>query len=88
MLRFACMSIIQVRDISEETHRRLKARAAEEGRTLSELIRDELDRVAERPTWAEVAERIASREPVRLSTASAAAVRAAREERDEQLDRP
>ena len=35
MLRFASMSIIQVRDISEETHRRLKARAAEEGRTLS-----------------------------------------------------
>lgn len=75
------MPIIQVRDISEETHRRLKVRAIEEGRTLSELVRDELDRVAARPTWAELAERIRDREPVRLSEGSAAAVRAARDER-------
>lgn len=81
------MPIIQVRDISEETHRRLKVRAAEEGRTLSELVRDELDRAAARPTWAELAARVRDREPVRLSGGMAAAVRAAREERGHQLDR-
>lgn len=82
------MPIIQVRDVSEETHRRLKTRAAEEGRTLTELVRDELDRVAARPTWEELADRIRDRGPVRLSEDSAAAVRAAREERDHELDRP
>jgi plasmid stability protein len=37
---------LQVRNLSDETHRALKARAAREGRSLSDLVREELDRVA------------------------------------------
>ncbi len=44
------MSTIQVRNVPDELHRRLKARAAEEGRTLSDYVLDELRVAAGRPT--------------------------------------
>ena len=74
--------VIQVRNIPDDVHRRLKVRAAEEGRTLSELVRGELIELAERPTLDEVLERIASREPVKAGESAAKAVRGARAERD------
>ena len=42
--------IIQVRDVSDRVHRILKARAAREGMSLSEFVKQELERSAERPT--------------------------------------
>lgn len=73
--------VIQVRDVPDDVHRRLKARAAEEGRTLSELVRIELVEVARRPTLSEVLERIREREPVAVDEVAADAVRAGRGER-------
>ena len=72
---------IQIRDVPDDVHRRLKARAAREGRTLSELLRQELEEIANRPSLEEVLDRIQSREPVAGGEASADAVRAGRAER-------
>ena len=55
------MALIQVRDVPEPTVRALKARAAERGLTLTAFLRVELDRLAARPTNAEIAERLARR---------------------------
>jgi antitoxin FitA len=72
---------IQIRDVPEDVHRRLKARAAREGRTLSELLRLELEEIANRPSLEEILDRIKSREPVTTGEPSAEAVRAGRAER-------
>jgi plasmid stability protein len=58
------MGMVQVRHVPDEVHRALKARAAMEGVSLSEYLRAELERVASRPTAAELAKRLAEREPV------------------------
>jgi hypothetical protein len=75
------MPTVQSRDVSERTLRRLKARAAEQGVSLSVYLARELDRIAERPTLAEMAERLHARAPTRLSAASVEALREGREER-------
>lgn len=72
-------TMIQVRNVPDALHRKLKARAAEAGTSLSEYIQRELERVVERPTRAEVLARIRSRGPVELAVTAAALVR---EERD------
>ena len=56
------MALVQVRDVAESTLNSLKANAAERGLTLSAYLRNELDRLAARPTNAEIAERLARRE--------------------------
>ncbi|MEA2233350.1 MAG: antitoxin FitA [Solirubrobacteraceae bacterium] len=43
------MSTIQVRNVPEELHKQLKVRAAQEGRTLSDYVLDELRVAAGRP---------------------------------------
>lgn len=55
------MTTIQVRNVSEATSRALKAKAAFEGRSLSDFLLDELDRIATRPSRAELLARIESR---------------------------
>jgi transposase len=55
------MALVQVRDLSEATVRALKAQAAERGLTLTAYLRAELDRLAARPTNAEIVERLARR---------------------------
>lgn len=64
------MTTIQVRNVSEETSRALKAKAALEGRSLSDFLLRELDRIATRPSRAELLERIASRAVTTLEPAS------------------
>lgn len=61
-----CMTTIQVRNVSDETSRALKAKAALEGRSLSDYLLRELDRLATRPSRAELLERIASRDVTTL----------------------
>lgn len=58
------MAIIQVRDVPEETLSSLKDRAADRGLTLSAYLRSELERLATRPTNAEVVQRLTRRERV------------------------
>jgi plasmid stability protein len=73
--------MIQLRNVSDELHRRLKARAALEGLSLSDYLIREVERVAERPTSAELRQRLAQRPPVTPRPAPARAVRAERERR-------
>ncbi|MFT4259840.1 FitA-like ribbon-helix-helix domain-containing protein [Microbacterium sp.] len=64
------MTTIQVRNVSEETSRALKAKAALEGRSLSDFLLRELDRIATRPSRAELLERIAGRPEAMLDSSS------------------
>lgn len=43
------MSTIQIRNVPEHLHKQLKVRAAQEGRTLSDYVLDELRVAAGRP---------------------------------------
>jgi plasmid stability protein len=79
------MKMIQIRNVPDDLHRELKARAAREGVTLSQLILRELPHVAHRPSQEEVLARILSREPV-PGPSGAELVRQGREEREAELD--
>ena len=70
---------LHVRNLNAETHRALKARAAREGRSLSDLVREELDRVASRPSRRELFARIDRRGQPRLSEPLADTVRRMRD---------
>jgi antitoxin FitA len=54
--------LIQIRDVPEETVNALKTRAAERGLTLAAYLRTELERLAARPTNAEIVDRMARRD--------------------------
>lgn len=56
------MPLVQVRDVSEMTLNTLKTQAAERGLTLTAYLRAELDRLAARPSNAEIVDRLARRE--------------------------
>jgi antitoxin FitA len=58
------MKMIQIRNVPDELHRSLKERAAREGTTMSDLILDELPRLARKPSPAQLIERIQRRAPV------------------------
>ena len=75
------MKMIQIRNVPDELHRRLKARAAMEGTSLSEYLRSQIQAVAERPTIAELGQRLESRSRVHSRESAAAAVRAERDAR-------
>ncbi len=73
--------MVQIRNVPTDLHRRLKARAALEGMSLSEYLLREVQKAAERPTLAEIKERLSRRAPVRARLSTAGAVRAERESR-------
>lgn len=71
--------LLQVRDVPEDVHHTLKARAALAGVSLSEYVRGVLARTAARPTPAELSARIATRGSVTPDEPSEAAVRSLRD---------
>jgi plasmid stability protein len=71
--------MIQIRNVPDSLHRKLKARAALEGMSLSDYLVAEISRSAERPTLSELRERLRKRLPV---TPSVPPSKAIREERD------
>ncbi|HTT63325.1 MAG TPA: hypothetical protein VMG35_15830 [Bryobacteraceae bacterium] len=73
--------MIQVRDVPENLHRTLKSRAAREGMSLSDFIKRELVRVAERPTMQEWLERTGKAKPIPAKTSAARIIRELRDER-------
>jgi plasmid stability protein len=75
------MKLVQIRNVPDDVHRRLKARAAMEGRSLSELALAELTRSLERPTRRELIERVQARERAAVSQSPADALRAERDAR-------
>ena len=71
--------MIQLRNVADDLHKRLKARAALEGMTLSDFLIAEVARSVDRPTITELRERLSARTPVTLSVSPARAVRAERD---------
>jgi hypothetical protein len=72
----------QIRHVPDALHRRLKARAADTGMTLSDYLLAELRRLADRPTPQQFWERLRSREPVDPSLAPVEVIRQEREGKD------
>jgi plasmid stability protein len=73
--------MIQIRNVPDDMHRKLKSRAAMAGMSLSEYLMAELRLVAERPTLAEMRARLAERMPVYPSISPAEILRAERDRR-------
>lgn len=71
--------MIQLRNVPDELHRKLKARAAMAGMTLSDYLVAEVAKSASRPTLEELRARLAGRSEVEPPMAPAEAVRAERE---------
>jgi antitoxin FitA len=70
---------IQIRSVPDDVHRQLKARAALDGRSLSDFALAELRRSLERPTREEWLELLATREPFNVPGGSVALIRAVRD---------
>jgi antitoxin FitA len=71
--------MIQLRNVPDSLHRTLKAQAALAGMSLSDYLLAEVRRLAERPTIAELRERMQRRSAV---TGAGSAADAVRRERD------
>jgi antitoxin FitA len=71
--------MIQIRNVPDALHRRLKARAALEGKSLSDYLLAEIREAAARPTVEELRARLAKRSPVAPSMEPPLAVRATRD---------
>jgi len=56
--------MVQIRHVPDALRRKPKARAAQEGKSLSDYLLREIQRVAERPTLEEIMERLARLSPV------------------------
>lgn len=72
-------AMIQVRNVPDSVHRALKARAALEGKSLSDLILDELVTMASLPSGAELRQRLKTAKPATMTESSAAIVRRERD---------
>jgi plasmid stability protein len=71
--------MIQLRNVPDQLHRKLKARAVTQGRSLSDYLLEEIRRAADRPTLAEMAERLQHRAKTALKLSPEEAVRAERD---------
>ena len=74
-------TMIQVRNVPDDVHRRLKARAALAGMSLSAYALAELERGLERPTTEELLQRLKSRSPVSVHPNPAGVIRQERDHR-------
>ncbi len=73
--------MIQLRNVPPALHRTLKARAAMAGMSLSDYLLAEIREIAERPTLAELRERLQKRKAVPTSIDTSRIVREEREAR-------
>ena len=73
--------MLQVRNVPDEVHRTLKARAATAGKSLSEYVLAELKILAQRPTMEQMMARLRSLSPVRTKLTAAEMVRQERDAR-------
>ena len=73
--------MIQLRNVPDALHRRLKVRAALSGQPLSDYLIREVRKIAEQPTPEEMRERLAQREPYRNNMPLADIIRAERRRR-------
>jgi len=76
---FRMSRMIQIRNVPDDLHRTLKARAALAGQALSSYLLSEIQRIAERPSEADLRNRLRRRTSIRVGISPADAVRAERE---------
>lgn len=67
--------MIQLRNVPEKLHRKLKARAATEGLSLSDYLLTHIRELAERPTLVELRDRLRHRDPVTVDESPADVLR-------------
>ncbi len=79
--RFHMSKMIQLRNVPDALHRKLKARAAEEGLSLSDFLIQEVRKVAERTSDDEIRARLAALPPLNLKTSPTDIVRQERDQR-------
>jgi antitoxin FitA len=73
--------MIQIRNVPDDVHRKLKVRAAQEGTTLSDFLLAEIRAAAEQPSMAELLERLASQPAFDPDVSSAELIRRDRDAR-------
>jgi len=71
--------MIQIRNVPTELHRALKARAALEGRSMSELLLEQMTAWLALPTELELREQLRDAEPFEMTESSAALIRRERD---------
>ena len=67
--------MLQIRNVPDDVHRRLKSRAALAGMSMSEYVLREIAQSLSRPTREEIFARIAELPPIELDPPSAEALR-------------
>jgi plasmid stability protein len=73
--------MIQLRNVPDALHRSLKARAAMAGMSLSDYLLEEIREIAERPTLAELRDRLRTHKAITIPLDTARLVREEREAR-------
>jgi plasmid stability protein len=73
--------MVQIRNVPSELHRRLKARAAIEGLSMSDYVLRELRKSLDRPTRQEILERLRALPERRLRPSAVEVIRAERDSR-------
>lgn len=74
-------TMVQIRNVPADFHRRLKARAAMEGMSMSDYVMREVGKALDRPTRAEVLARLKAQPVRKLKPGAAAIIRAERDSR-------
>jgi plasmid stability protein len=74
-----CMASVQIRNVPDQLHRALKARAAQSGMTLSDYLLTEIREVAVKPSMHQWLDRVSRLEPVEMSLTSSEAIHLERE---------
>jgi plasmid stability protein len=74
-------TMLQIRNVPDELHRKLKARAALAGMSMSEYALRELAKSLDRPTRGELLARLAELPPVELEPPPAEVIRQERDNR-------
>ncbi len=74
--------MIQIRNVPDDLHRRLKVRAAQEGMTLSDYLLSEVERVAAKPTMREWLAKVSRDEPVEVDEPPEVTIRRMRDADD------
>ena len=73
--------MIQIRNVPDSIHRRIKARAALAGQSLSDYLLQEIRESLEKPTPAELRERLSSQSRVKLTSSIVEILREERQTR-------
>lgn len=74
-------TMVQIRNVPSDFHRRLKARAAIEGMSMSDYILREVGKALDRPTREEVLARLRARPGRQVRRSAAEVIRAERDAR-------